>query len=137
MTRDAIDIIPYQKTWQEQFNLAKEDLQYALGDISACIEHIGSTSIQNMPSKDRIDIQIGVKDISDESCELINTKLIEFGFPTAYLSADHLPQMKQMNKNGERFIYKVVRIDGVLKLIFISEWWELRILTTHYYSEIT
>jgi len=91
MTREAIDIIPYQKTWQEQFNLAKEDLQYALGDISACIEHIGSTSIQNMPSKDRIDIQIGVKDISDESCELINRKLIEFGFPTAYLSADHLP----------------------------------------------
>ncbi|TRY31546.1 GrpB family protein [Aliiglaciecola sp. M165] len=91
MRRDAIDIIHYQEIWQEQFNLAKEDLELALGEISVCIEHIGSTSIHDMPSKNRIDIQIGVRDISGECCELINTKLMAFGFPAAYISVDHLP----------------------------------------------
>lgn len=91
MKRDAIDIIPYRKGWQEQFNSAKKVLEFALGETAACIEHIGSTSILNMPSKDRIDIQIGVNEISEECCKEINSKLVEFGFPTAYLSADHLP----------------------------------------------
>jgi len=91
MKRDPIDIIPYQVIWQEQFRAAKEDLSSVLGEISVCIEHIGSTSIQNMPSKDRIDIQIGVNEISNEVCELINKATKDFGFPSAYLSTDHLP----------------------------------------------
>jgi len=44
-----------------------------------------------MPSKDRIDIQIGVNEVSHEVCELINKTTKDFGFPNAYVSQDHLP----------------------------------------------
>lgn len=91
MNRDKIDIIPYRKDWQQQFNSAKSVLEVALGETAIYIEHIGSTAIPNMPSKDRIDIQIGVKEISEECCDEINKKLMGLGFPEAYLSADHLP----------------------------------------------
>lgn len=110
MNRDLIDIIPYRKSWQEQFNSAKEFLEFTLGETAACIEHIGSTSILNMPSKDRIDIQIGVSEISKECCENINSKLVEFGFPRAYLSADHLPPNETDEQEWEK-IYLPGRTD--------------------------
>ena len=91
MKRDTVEIIPFQGYWQQQFETAKEDLSKALGEISVCIEHIGSTSIHNMPSKNRIDIQIGINEISNDVCKLINLATRDFGFPSAYLSSDHLP----------------------------------------------
>lgn len=104
MKRDPIDIIPYQEIWQEQFRIAREDLSFALNKFSICIEHIGSTSIVGMPSKDRIDIQIGVNEISDEVCQLINKALKDFGFPSAYLSSDHLPP-NEFNEEEWKKIY--------------------------------
>lgn len=91
MNRDIVEIIPYQKVWQEQFELAKADLERALGDTCTCIEHIGSTSVQNLASKDRVDIQVGVREISQEICNVINAKTKELGLPDAFLSSDHLP----------------------------------------------
>ena len=91
MKRDVIEIIPYQEIWQEQFKFAEQELKRALGDICLCIEHIGSTSVRHLVAKDRIDMQIGVNEISTECCELINSRLSELGYPDAYLSTDHLP----------------------------------------------
>jgi GrpB-like predicted nucleotidyltransferase (UPF0157 family) len=53
MKRDAVDIVPYQPQWLAQFKTAKKDLENALGSFALDIEHIGSTSIVNMVSKDR------------------------------------------------------------------------------------
>lgn len=91
MNRDVIEIIPYQAIWKDQFNTAQQDLRKALGDIAVCIEHIGSTSVVNLASKDRIDIQIGVEEISQQTLDLINQKLTDLAFTDAYLSTDHLP----------------------------------------------
>ena len=104
MKRDPIDIISYQEIWLKQFEQAKKDLDSALGTLAVCIEHIGSTAIQNMPSKDRIDIQIGVKEVSDEVCEVINAALQDFGFSYAYLSKDHLPP-NESDENEWKKIY--------------------------------
>ncbi|WP_100658762.1 GrpB family protein [Alteromonas flava] len=110
MNRDKIEIIPYQKSWQEQFNSAKSLLELSLGKTAVSIEHIGSTSILNMPSKDRIDIQIGVNEISEEQCDQINSKLKVFGFPAAYLSVDHLPP-NETDENEWKKIYLKGRND--------------------------
>ena len=108
MKRDAIEIIPYQEIWQEQFQLAKEDLISTLGNICICIEHIGSTSVFNLASKDRIDIQVGVDEISKKRCELINSRVSELGFPKAYLSADHLPPNEADEQEWKKIYLKGV-----------------------------
>lgn len=119
MKRDAIDIIPYQEIWLEQFKEAKADLSSALGKTSLCIEHIGSTSIQNMPSKDRIDIQIGVNEISGEICEVINSATKGFGFSNAYLSKDHLPPNEFDEEEWRKIYLQGGLTSGTLKLTFI------------------
>lgn len=91
MRRDKIEIVPYQKIWPEQFQIAKQELEMSLGETALCFHHIGSTSILGMPSKNRIDIQVGVAGISQDCCDEINAKLQPIGFPEAYLSNDHLP----------------------------------------------
>ena len=61
------------------------------GDICVCVDHIGSTSIPDMPAKDRIDIQIGVREISPAICNTINQRISKLNLPNAYMSQDHLP----------------------------------------------
>ena len=89
--RDKIEIVPYKKAWHEQFEIAKRCLLSTLGDICVCIDHIGSTSIPDMPAKDRIDIQIGVREISPAICNTINQRISKINLPNAYMSQDHLP----------------------------------------------
>lgn len=91
MKREQIEIIPYQERWQKQFLKAKDDISRVLGSTCLCVEHIGSTSVLGLASKNRIDIQVGVKEISTEICETINLCMNKNGFPKAYLSCDHLP----------------------------------------------
>jgi len=64
MRRDKVEIMPYQEIWSKQFQIAKQELKFYLGEAALCIHHIGSTSIPGMPSKNRIDIQVGVESIS-------------------------------------------------------------------------
>lgn len=108
MKRDAVDIIPYQPQWLAQFKTAKKDLENALGSFALDIEHIGSTSIVNMVSKDRIDIQIGVKHISRNGCDAVNSCLNEFRFPSAYLSKDHLPPNQVDESDWDKIYLKGV-----------------------------
>lgn len=91
MKRDPIEIIPYNAVWQEYFLQAKKDISQALGDSCLTIEHIGSTAVSGLAAKDRIDIQIGVQDISVEFCEAINLLLRAHGFQQASIRVDHLP----------------------------------------------
>ena len=91
MKREQIEIMPYQEIWQKQFLKAKDDITKVLGSICLRVEHIGSTSVFGLASKNRIDIQVGVQEISTELCQAINLHMNENGFPKAYLSCDHLP----------------------------------------------
>jgi GrpB-like predicted nucleotidyltransferase (UPF0157 family) len=115
MKNDLIDIVPYKDVWKKQFLRAKDDIKGILGDICLTIEHIGSTSVLNLASKDRIDIQIGVKEISAELCEVINIRVCENGFPKALLSIDHLPP-NEVNEQEWTKIY----------LSGINEQWDFR-----------
>ena len=82
---------PIKKRGVSSFKIAKRCLLFALGDICICIDHIGSTSIPNMPTKDRIDIQIGVSEISPAICDTINQRISKLNLPNAHMSQDHLP----------------------------------------------
>ena len=46
-----IQIIPYQATWPDEFQLIGHVLRRSLGDLSLRIDHIGSTAVPNLAPK--------------------------------------------------------------------------------------
>jgi len=55
-----IEIVPYDSNWPQEFQRLASDLSNVLGDMALRIDHIGSTAVQGLAAKDRIDIQVGV-----------------------------------------------------------------------------
>lgn len=51
-------LLPYNQSWPEQYELKKKDIFEALGDCVLGIQHIGSTSIPGMMAKSQIDILV-------------------------------------------------------------------------------
>ncbi len=99
---EKIEIIAFNPEWRNQFEMAKELLVAKLDDVIQSIEHIGSTSIEGLGAKNRIDIQLGVIEISQEICDLINERLEGLGFHRAFLSKDHLPPGEFEAKGWEK-----------------------------------
>ena len=64
MQREMI-IVPYDKTWKEKFESAKQNLFNIFGNLVIDIEHFGSTSIVGMSAKPIIDIMVFVSDINE------------------------------------------------------------------------
>lgn len=60
-----IVIVLYQPGWVEEFQQIGRRLREVLGDTAARIDHIGSTSIPDLPAKDIIDIQVTVAELDD------------------------------------------------------------------------
>ncbi|MDC8098474.1 GrpB family protein [Chryseobacterium rhizosphaerae] len=51
----------YNPFWKKQFETIKNELKGSIGFLNPQIEHIGSTSVENLSAKPVIDIMIGVK----------------------------------------------------------------------------
>lgn len=58
---EYVRIVPYDPEWPTNFTKEKSRLARELSDSSLTFEHIGSTSIPGSPSKEIIDIMIGVE----------------------------------------------------------------------------
>lgn len=61
-----ITIIEPNPLWLQRFEEVKERVQNALGEIVIDIAHSSSTSVPGLPAKDIIDIDISLKDATDE-----------------------------------------------------------------------
>jgi GrpB-like predicted nucleotidyltransferase (UPF0157 family) len=59
-----VTIVEYCPEWQKMFEDERRSLQTALGEVSAQIEHIGSTAVVGLAAKPIIDILIGLEDFS-------------------------------------------------------------------------
>ena len=55
----------YNSDWKEEFENEKNNLKEIFQKIAIDIQHIGSTSIENISAKPIIDIAVGVKKLSD------------------------------------------------------------------------
>jgi GrpB-like predicted nucleotidyltransferase (UPF0157 family) len=64
-------IFPYQESWQQIFDEEKENLEKIFGSKALAIEHIGSTSIPGLSSKNIIDIVVLIDHI-DNADKFIN-----------------------------------------------------------------
>jgi GrpB-like predicted nucleotidyltransferase (UPF0157 family) len=63
----TIRIVEYDPTWPNQFQVEAERIRSALGERALRIEHVGSTSVVDLPAKPIIDIVLGVAESADEA----------------------------------------------------------------------
>ena len=83
-----IVIVPYQTTWPAQFRAIGGVLREALGDLALRIDHIGSTSVPGLAAKDRIDIQITVRELEPAVEQVLNRA----GYARVMrIKQDHIP----------------------------------------------
>lgn len=55
----------YNENWKREFEEEKKNLREIFQDIAINIEHIGSTSIENISAKPILDIAVAFKELSD------------------------------------------------------------------------
>ena len=68
-----VEIIPYQASWPGEFQAIAARLRQALGSLAPRIDHIGSTSVPDLPAKDVIDIQITVVALDEHVRSVMTT----------------------------------------------------------------
>lgn len=73
-----IQISPFSKTWKAQFELIKSEIESVLFNKEVKIEHIGSTSVENLSAKPIIDIMVGVN--SNEELDLVVNSLLKLDY---------------------------------------------------------
>lgn len=105
--QEPVTIYDYQPSWVENFEFVSKAIRKSLGDSIIDINHIGSTSIPNMPAKNIIDIQIGVKDFSN--IKLLQENLFPLGFHLIKpIQQDHVPfkDFEYMEEGYEKRFFK-------------------------------
>ncbi|OJJ42334.1 hypothetical protein ASPZODRAFT_155350 [Penicilliopsis zonata CBS 506.65] len=65
--KPPITIIEPNPEWPRRFEDVKERIQKALGGLIVDIAHAGSTSVPGLPAKDIIDVDLTLKDVTDEA----------------------------------------------------------------------
>lgn len=61
----TVKIEKYNPNWKNMFNEEKEILTKLFGDVAIKIEHVGSTSVENLSAKPIIDILVAVRSLDD------------------------------------------------------------------------
>ena len=59
----TVDVVPYDPEWPSRFAASAAEIRAVLPD--AVIEHVGSTSVPGLSSKDTIDLAVGVSDVDE------------------------------------------------------------------------
>ncbi len=58
-----VSVVEYRPEWREMFEEEKQLLQAVLGEVSAKIEHIGSTAVNGLAAKPVINIMVGLPEL--------------------------------------------------------------------------
>jgi GrpB-like predicted nucleotidyltransferase (UPF0157 family) len=115
---ETIKIAPYNPLWPYEFKEIAQQLQAAIGEYALAVDHIGSTSVPNMPAKDVIDIQVTVASLEVP----IQAALEQLGFERKMYLEDHRPPgrddlaadelQKHFYYKKERSVNLHVRVQG-------------------------
>lgn len=71
LKRNTVVLKPYSPKWKIAFQNVKKEIEALLFNYKIVVEHIGSTSIDNMPSKPILDLGIGTASKKD-IIEIVN-----------------------------------------------------------------
>lgn len=121
--QNRVQLSPYQSEWPETFAREKSAIIQEVGDSTIPIEHIGSTSVPNLPAKPIIDILLGVEDL-DEFTRYIP--------PLSQAGYEYVPKPELRTR---RFFKKETNTNDTFHL-HICEWkgseWEEKIIFRNY-----
>ncbi|QGJ70245.1 Dephospho-CoA kinase/protein folding accessory domain-containing protein [Planctomycetales bacterium 10988] len=88
---EPLEIVAYKPTWPARYEVIAERLAEALQGLEIRIDHIGSTSVPELASKDRIDVQITIPTGEEAYISELNRKLAKAGLGEAAPFEDHRP----------------------------------------------
>ena len=84
----SVEILEYDQGWPDAFRDVASRLRMTLGDRASRIDHIGSTSVAGLASKDVIDIQVSVE--QDPDLDSVARELEKAGWtPRPDINRDH------------------------------------------------
>ncbi len=83
-------VVPYRMEWQAESAELISVLNARLGDVAVRLDHIGSTAIPSMMSKNVIDLQVSVVDL-EAATVAFHGPLSELGFQLSHYRVDHVP----------------------------------------------
>jgi GrpB-like predicted nucleotidyltransferase (UPF0157 family) len=90
MAAPAVVIVSYDIDWPRQFTVVARELRKHLGNVALRIDHIGSTSVPGLAAKDRIDVQITVRNVDE--FDDVREKLEHAGYSISEENTrDHVP----------------------------------------------
>jgi GrpB-like predicted nucleotidyltransferase (UPF0157 family) len=98
-----VEIVPYQENWPSEFQAIAASLRRALGELALRIDHIGSTSVPDLPAKDVIDIQITVAALD----EYVRSALTALGYaqPEGIWRDHRPPHMSGPEADWEKWFF--------------------------------
>ena len=62
-----VEVVPYEAAWPRLFAAEEAKIRGALGAAALLIEHVGSTAVPGLAAKPVIDVQLAVRDSTDEA----------------------------------------------------------------------
>jgi dephospho-CoA kinase len=121
---------PPDPTWPAQAARLAARIRMAIGDLSARVDHIGSTSVQGLPAKNIIDLQLTVDSL--EQADRLAEPLAAAGFPRdpdvdrdepKPYAPDQQDWLKRLHKSADpgRLAHLHLRVEG-------SPGWRLALL---------
>ena len=91
MGRVTVDLCEYDAAWAHQYEAARRELEYTLGDLVVAIHHIGSTAVPGLIAKPTIDIALVVSSIDGFIGSVDAVERLGYEYrPTATFDDDHL-----------------------------------------------
>lgn len=86
---EKLEIVPYRPQWPETFRVAQKFYLDCLSNFEVRIDHIGSTSVEGLCSKDCVDLQVTLS--SEEDFDGVSKALGEVGEAPPNRRRDHVP----------------------------------------------
>ncbi|KAG9759689.1 UPF0157-domain-containing protein, partial [Aureobasidium melanogenum] len=66
-SQPPLEVVAYNPSWPNMFLKMEERITTALGETAVAVHHTGSTSVPGLPAKNIIDIDLVVRDITNEA----------------------------------------------------------------------
>lgn len=120
-----VSIVEYRPQWRKMFEEEKQLLQSVLDEVSAKVEHVGSTAVNGLAAKPVIDIMIGLPDFSVADDLVPSIEALGYEYIKKYENEMPFRRFFVKNLNGVRTHHiHMVEID--------SEFWGRHLLFRNY-----
>lgn len=118
---EPVRVVEYDPAWPEEFEQERREIQHALGDAAARIEHVGGTAVPGLAGKPIVDLLIGVSDLADTSYHI--DALAALGYRS--LGEIFIPGRIYLRKRGPRHFNISLTVEG-------GEFWTTQLLLRDY-----